>query len=109
MKFDDTLNWSTIISAIVFIGTIVGFGWSIKSGQKVQSVQYAALSKDLDDVKSQLGELRRLQFMTAARSDVHDKTIKDIVKATKDNKKQIPKLLSNIENLKKQVETQIPK
>ncbi len=114
--FDNSLNWATLLSIALALVSLSGFFFNIRANQKVQIAQYQALKGELDDVKGQLGELRRLQFEVAAQSNAHDKTIKEVVKVAEANKQQlkvnaiqIPKLVSHIETLKKQIEVQVPK
>ena len=45
IKFDGTLNWSTIISALTVVVAVIGFGFNVRSGQKVQAAQVAGLAK----------------------------------------------------------------
>jgi hypothetical protein len=116
IKFDSSLSWSTILSIVIAIVSVAGFFFGLKSNQKVQMAQYQALKADLDDVKSQLGELRRLHLAVSNTVEVQGKSISTVAKVAEDNKKQlkvntavIPKLVSHVEELKKQVEIQIPK
>jgi hypothetical protein len=89
INFDTSFSWSAVLSVVSGIVAVVGFGWSLKVGQKVQAAQSVATLSQLEDLKGQVGELRRLQFEIAAQSKAHDKTIKEVVKVAEDNAKNI--------------------
>ena len=115
ITFDGSLNWSTILSIVIAIVSVAGFFFGLKSNQKVQLAQYQALKVDLEDVKSQLGELRRLHLNVSNTVETQGKSITSVVKTAEENKKQIkdntaiiPKLVTHVEELKKQIEVQIP-
>lgn len=112
IKFDFDLNIQTVIAIILFISSVVGFGWNIRSNQKVTAAQYTDIKVELDDVKNQLGELRRLHLQVVEQSQQHEEAIKEVVKTAETNKAQItkntkviktdlPKLFATVEKLKK--------
>lgn len=112
IKFDSSLNWSTVLSIVIAIVSVAGFFFGLKANQKVTAAQYADIKVELDDVKGQLGELRRLHLQVAQQSQQHEEAIKEVVKTAETNKEQItkntkvikvdlPKLFAAVENQKK--------
>ncbi len=96
IKFDGTLNWSTIISALTIVGAIIGFGFNVRSGQKVQAAQVASLAKDIDDVKGQLGELRRMHLAVAGTVQTQGQSLDTVSKVAKINSKTIEEAKRNL-------------
>ena len=96
IKFDGTLNWSTIISALTVVVAVIGFGFNVRSGQKVQAAQVAGLAKDIDDVKDQLGELRRMHLAMAGTVQVQAQSLESVSKVAKINSKSIQETKNNL-------------
>lgn len=104
LKFDTTLNWSTILSIVALIGTIIAFGWNIRSGQAIQVVKTDALITRVANVETEVGEIRRLHLAMSNTVQDHSESIDKVTKVAKTNSlrikdntlalKEIPELLS---------------
>jgi len=89
IKFDSSLNISTVISIVLLIASVVGFGLNLRSNQKITSTQYANIKAELDDVKAELGELRRLHLSISNTVQTQGKSIEVVSKIAHSNNKQI--------------------
>ncbi len=74
---------------MLFIASVVGFGLNLRSNQKVTAIQYAAIKAELDDVKAELGELRRLHLSISNTVQAQSKSIQVVSKIAHNNNKQI--------------------